>query len=199
MCWDYIRVLEEWCDKCFFVVNDHKSGILRVGTKGNLPPPNVAIKGSRILLFNEQDPNTDEDEINDFKYLGILLTSDGSWNKVHDYKLKKSKQTMGRFWKFFRYANISTKIKLRVAHALVLSHLSYGEEIMQLSQVQINQIDSMHASVLRTILQLPKFTSLMRCCKRSDHKFALLLLIKFPPWWSYECAGSKIDECVQTS
>ena len=156
---DYIRVLEKLCDKNFFVVNDNKSGILRVGSTGNLPPPNVAIKGSRILLLNEQDPSTDEDEINDFKYLGILLTSDGSWNKFHDYKLKKSKQTMGRFWKFFRYANISTKLKLRVAHALVLSHLSYGEEIMQLNPIEINQIDRIHASVLRTILQLPKYTS----------------------------------------
>ena len=66
---------------------------------------------------------------------------------------------MGRFWKFFRYANVRTKLKLRVAHALVLSHLAYGEEIMQLNQKQINQIDSTHASILRTILQLPKFTS----------------------------------------
>ena len=66
---------------------------------------------------------------------------------------------MGRFWKFFRYANVSTKLKLRVAHALVLSHLAHGDEIMQLNQKQINQIDSRHASVLRTILQLQKFTS----------------------------------------
>ena len=30
---------------------------------------------------------------------------------------------------------------------------------MQLNQIQINQIDSIHASVLRTVLQLPKYTS----------------------------------------
>ena len=37
MCRDYIRVFEEWCDKNFFVVNEDKSGILRVGNSGNQP------------------------------------------------------------------------------------------------------------------------------------------------------------------
>ena len=42
----------------------------------SLPPPNVAIRGNRVHLLNEQDPDNDEDDIDDFKYLGILLTSD---------------------------------------------------------------------------------------------------------------------------
>ena len=89
----------------------------------------------------------------------VLIAPDGTSSKFHDSKIKKCRQAIGRFWKFLKYANASVKLKLRVAHSLIFSHLSYGYDIIGLTQPQLNQINSIHATVLRTILQLPKHTS----------------------------------------
>ena len=51
------------------------------------------------------------------------------------------------------------KLKLRVAHSLIFSHLSYGYDIVNLTQAQLSQVNSVHATVLRTILHLPIHTS----------------------------------------
>mgnify|MGYP001604958586 CR=1 FL=1 len=45
----YVRILEEWCHKNFFKVNDGKSGILRIGHERALSEQNVRINGNRTV------------------------------------------------------------------------------------------------------------------------------------------------------
>ena len=77
----YVKLLEDWCQKNFFKINDGKSGILRIGKERDKPVPRVKINGNRIQLLNEQDPDRDSGDIEELKYLGILIDKDGSSSK----------------------------------------------------------------------------------------------------------------------
>ena len=154
----YLEILERWCKQNHFAVNVKKSGILRVGRTKHNAAPSVYLHGKRIPLLNEPDPDLEpsDQRIRNFKYLGVQIPPDGTWDQFLDTRRSRCRQALGRFWKFFRSANVSVKLKLRVAHTLILSHFSYGDEIVCLSEKQAKQLDTMQATVLRTILQLPK-------------------------------------------
>ena len=148
----YLEILERWCKNNFLEINAKKSGILRIGaTKGN-PVPNLLVNGKRIRLLEEKDP--EREEVEEFKYLGILIPSDGSWQKYVQTRLTRCQQALGKYWRFLKLSDVSVQLKIRVADSLILSHLSYGAEVVCLNAQQTKQIDAMQAKVLNTILQL---------------------------------------------
>ena len=153
----YLSILEEWCDENFFKVNADKSGILRVGELRNQPDPNFSLKGDRIRLLEEEDPI--HEDVERFKYLGFMISSDGKWDDFVNSRIQRCKQALGQYWRFFRLANISVDLKLRAAQALIFSHLAYGDEIVCLTKEQATKIDAIQAKTIKTILQLPKYVN----------------------------------------
>ena len=153
----YIEILERWCKENFLEINAKKSGILRIGATKDNPTPNLCVNGNRIRLLEEKDP--DREEVEEFKYLGILIPSDGSWQKYVSTRLNRCQQALGKYWRFLKLSDVSVQLKIRVADSLILSHLSYGAEVVCLNEQQTKQIDAMQAKVIRTILQLPQRSS----------------------------------------
>jgi len=153
----YLKILELWCDENFFKINASKSGILRIGELRDEPDPNFSISGHRIRLLEEEDPI--HEDVERFKYLGFTIPANGKWDDFINQKIKRCKQTLGQYWRFFKLANVSVDLKMRAAHSLVLSHLSYGEEIICLTGEQAKKLDAIQARVIKSILQVPKETN----------------------------------------
>ena len=153
----YLEILDRWCNENFFKINAKKSGILRVGKLREEPDPNLSLNGERIRLLEEEDPVYSN--VERFKYLGFTIPANGKWDEFIDLQTKRCRQAFGRYWRFFRLANVSVDLKLRAAHSLIFSHLAYGEDIICLTSQQARKIDSIQAKVIKAILQLPKETN----------------------------------------
>ena len=151
---EYLSLLKTWRNKNFFTVNTGKSGILRVGALGKTEFPNISLEGDRIRLLGEPDPQ--HEEIKTFNYLGFIITPGGEWDEYLKHRVSRCNQTLGRYWRFFKKSNISVDLKLRISKTMILSHLSYGSDILCPNPKQCTEIDSMQAKVLKRILQIPR-------------------------------------------
>ena len=153
----YMQLLSTWCRDNFFQINASKSGILRIGGLRNHEQPNITFDGDRIKFLNEEPE--DEKQSEKLKYLGFNMTPDGEWNDYIETRTRRCQQTLGRYWRFFKKSNVSVDLKLRVSKTMILSHLTYGDDILCLTSKQSKELDSMQAKVLKRILQVPLSTS----------------------------------------
>ena len=153
----YLRILRQWCTENKLAINASKSGILRVGALCNKPLRRYTINGAALQYLDENDPAFDE--VKHFKYLGFLLPNTGTWQKTFQFRLTKAKQALGQFKAFFYEADVNIQLKIRVANAVVFSHLDYGADIMTLTSSPERQLDGFQGKVYKTILRLPHDTS----------------------------------------
>lgn len=105
------------------------------------PTPNITIDGNSLK-------NTAN-----FKYLGSIISSDGSLDQEVDLRIRKSSQALGRLrHKVLRQHNIKLSTKLKVYNAVVLSSLLYGAETWTLYKRHLNKLEQFHQRALRSIL-----------------------------------------------
>ena len=106
-----------------------------------LPPPSINIDGSELK-------NVDQ-----FKYLGSIMSSDGTHSKEIESRINKVSQPLGRLrFRVMDNWNIKLSTKLKVYKAVVLTSLLYGWETWTLYRKQIKQLEGFHMRSLRRII-----------------------------------------------
>ena len=120
-----------------------KTVLYQVSPAQRLPPPSISIDGSELK-------NVDQ-----FKYLGSIMSSDGTLSKEIESRISKASQSLGRLWsRVMDNWNIKLSTKLKVYKAVVLTSLLYGCETWTLYRKQIKQLESFHMRSLRRIMDI---------------------------------------------
>ena len=114
-----------------------------------LPPgttahsPTISIDGTELKV------------VENFKYLGSTISSDGCLDKEIIARISKASQALGRLrTRVLNQHSIKMTTKLLVYRAIALSFLLYGCESWTLCKRHIKQLEAFHMSSLRSILKI---------------------------------------------
>ena len=89
----------------------------------------------------------------EFKYLGSLISDDGSLNKEINSRICKASQALGRLrTRVLKQHNIQQSTKLAIYNTVVLTSLLYGCETWTLYRKHIKLLERFHMRSLRSIL-----------------------------------------------
>ncbi|KAL8569000.1 hypothetical protein ACOMHN_038524 [Nucella lapillus] len=103
--------------------------------------PSISIEGTELKTVEE------------FKYLGSVISSDGSLDKEINARICKASQALGRLRaRVLNQHNIQLSTNLKVYKTIVLTSLLYGCETWTLYRRHIRQLEHFHMRSLRSIL-----------------------------------------------
>ena len=91
--------------------------------------------------------------VDSFKYLGSMISVDGSLDKEIAYRISKASQALGRLRnRLLNHHSVTLDTKLKVYRAVVLSSLLYGCETWTVYRRHLKQLERFHQRTLRSIL-----------------------------------------------
>ena len=91
--------------------------------------------------------------VDSFKYLGSMISVDGSLDKEIASRISKASQALGRLRnRLLNHHSVTLDTKLKVYRAVVLSSLLYGCETWTLYRRLLKQLERFHQHALRSIL-----------------------------------------------
>lgn len=97
--------------------------------------------------------NTELKTVDSFKYLGSVISSDGSLDGEIAARISKGSQALGRLRnRVLNHHNVTLSTKLKVYNAVVLPSLLYGCETWTIYQRHLKQLEKFHQRALRSIL-----------------------------------------------
>ena len=106
-----------------------------------VPQPTISIDDAELKV------------VNSFKYLGSMISNDGSLDKEIAYRISKASQALGRLLnRLLNHHNVTLDTKLKVYRAVVLSSLLYGCETWTIYRRHLKQLERFHQRALRSIL-----------------------------------------------
>lgn len=138
--------LENYCDMWSMEVNLTKSEMVVFRKGGKLSrQENFVYKGQQVKIVNE------------YCYLGVILTTKMSFAKHLDKRNSLSKCSINATWKsFLNKSSISLASKWRLFQAVCRSIQSYGAQIW--GGTQFDDVDKLQRYFIKRILKLPDFT-----------------------------------------
>lgn len=110
-----LNCVTEWCTKWKMVLNASKCKSMRFSRQGVSPPASYSINNASLAL------------VTSYKYLGVHLTSNLSWNQHITYITGNANCMLGYVKRNFSNAPIS--VKLLLYKTLVHSKLEYAASI----------------------------------------------------------------------
>ena len=114
------------------------------------PAPRVAHQHPHILIGNTELKSVDQ-----FKYLGCVISSDGKIDKDIENRLAKANCAFGMLQKrVWRNKVLKNATKISVYKAVVLPTLLYGSESWVLYRRHIRLLERFHQRSLRSILHI---------------------------------------------
>ena len=91
--------------------------------------------------------------VDSFKYLGSMISVDGSLDKEIASRISKASQALGRLRnRLLNHHNVTLDTKLKVYRAVVPSSLLYGCETWTVYRRHLKQLERFHQRALRSIL-----------------------------------------------
>jgi hypothetical protein len=96
-------------------------------------------------------------QVTQFTYLGATITSDGKIDKEISVRIGKATGAFNQLNNVWKNQNISINNKVRIYVAAVLTILTYGCEIWNITQIQNRRLGTVHQYCLRRILKVRWF------------------------------------------
>ena len=91
--------------------------------------------------------------VDSFKYLGSMISVDGSPDKEIASRISKASQALGRLRnRLLNHHNVILDTKLKVYRPVVLSSILYGCETWTVYRRHLKQLERFHQRALRSIL-----------------------------------------------
>ncbi len=154
-----LDILQEYCTKWRLRVNESKTKIMAVGKSG-----------SELIFFN----NTLLDYVKEFKYLGIIISNNGKWNKAVNDRCEKSNRAVWLIRKAISVtSNINVKLALTLFDKMIAPIVLYGCDIWGAQEInkciyvsKIKESDNCR-NVVKNILGEIAFSSCKRVGKKS--------------------------------
>ena len=93
--------------------------------------------------------------VDSFKFLGSMISNDGSLDKEIVSRISKASQALGRLRnRLLNHHNVTLNTKLKVYRAVVLSSLLYGCETWTVYRRHLKHLERFHQRALRSILEI---------------------------------------------
>ena len=129
-----IAAIERWSDENFLTLNPQKCKYMLISRKKAPTAPAIPLLLHNLVL----------NEVNTFKYLGVLLAEDLAWTPHIHAVCSKARQVLGLLYRrFYNFSNADTLLQLYVS--MVRPHLEYAcpvwaphtaKDILELERVQ---------------------------------------------------------------
>lgn len=143
-----IDSINEWANKWYVSFSAAKSGLLPFSTNKH------KFLSEPLLLQNQQIP-----VVQKYKYLGLIFTSNLSWKLHYESLLHKCKSYAGALCSIISRSPIVSPVEVRtLVSALILSRISYSLPFINLSQYQLDRLQSCITRPLLKSLSLPYST-----------------------------------------
>ena len=115
---------------------------------------------TKLILYNSEATVAFRDgnlvpQVSSIVYLGGLIDQTGKPAPEVRRRLGEAKQVFQKLKRVWRHARLSTRKKIRIYKACVVSKLLYNLSTLWLTDSQMNQIDSFHYRCLRAISNIP--------------------------------------------
>ncbi|XP_068671353.1 uncharacterized protein [Montipora foliosa] len=93
--------------------------------------------------------------VKSFRYLGSIISNDGSLDKEITTRIQKANQALGRLrTKVLQHKGLRLATKLKVYKAVDISSLLYGCETWTLYRRHVKQLEQFHTQSLRSIMRI---------------------------------------------
>ena len=146
------------------------------------PAPGSTTRSPSISIDGSELNNVDH-----FKYLGSIISNDGTLDKEINTRICKASQALGRLRvRVLNQHNIHKSTKLKVYKAIVLTTLLYGSETWTLHKKHLKQLEVFHMRCLRSILRIrwqDKITNL-EVLQRADLSSIEAMVLKSQLRWT---------------
>jgi hypothetical protein len=119
-------------------INSGKTKLMVVGNMGT--PQIIMVDGKQV------------EEVDEFCYLGSVISGDTSCDKDIRTRLGKANATFTRLNTIWRNKSLDCKIKIRLYDSLVLSALLYGAETWPMTVANMKRLEAAHHKWQRKIL-----------------------------------------------
>ena len=134
-----------YCKKWRLNINFDKTKVLIFGAR-KIPVKSFTLDGHEI------------ETISSYKYLGVVMSSNGSFLNARKCMYEKANKAMHLLFKRINNLNLSLDLQLKLFDCTILPIISYGCEIW--SYEDIKMFERIHNSFLRTITKSRKSTPL---------------------------------------
>ena len=124
-------------------LNLKKTETMVVTRKKTTPGCNISVEGKKLK------------QVDTFKYLGTMITSDGKCNTEIKCRITQAKTAFYRMNMVFKDRNLSIKLKLRVLQCYIEPILFYGCESWTINKEMERRLEAMEMWSLRRILRIP--------------------------------------------
>jgi len=130
--------VEDEARKVGLHINTQKTKLVKIGKIEGTNP--VQAGGGQV------------EEVEQFCYLGSVITNDSSCDKEIKTRMGKANSTFGRLLNIWRNKRLNVKVKVRLYDSLVLSTLRYGAETWSMTAANMRKLEAAHHKWLRRIL-----------------------------------------------
>src|SRR5256885_6588068 len=127
------------CEQKSLKVNVDKSKVMRCGGEDEEARLNVKLYGRKM------------EEVTDFRYLGIILSSNGSMRNEFEHRIGEGKKAFGALEKVWRNREMSRKVKTSLYESIVVPTVIYGCEGWYLKEKEKRMIEVFEMKCLRAI------------------------------------------------
>ena len=124
----------------------------------------ISLSKTEVLLqpapaSSPQQPSITIDDtqlknVESFRYLGSIISNDGSLDKEITTRIQKANQALGRLLQVLQHKGLRLATKLKVYNAVVISSLLYRCETWTLYRRHVKQLEQFHTRSLRSIMRI---------------------------------------------
>jgi len=139
---DILNIIESESNKVGLGINIKKTETMVITKKKEIPPCNITLNGQRLK------------QVNSFKYLGALITSDGRSIKEVKSRIAQAKKAFSDLKKILTNQRLTFKTRLRVLNTYILPVLKYGSEAWTINNATSNIIDAAEMWFLRRMQKI---------------------------------------------
>ena len=130
--------IEEEARKVGLYMNTGKTKLMKIGSFEETE--SIQVGGGQI------------ENVEEFCYLGSVISRDGSCDKEIRTRMGKANTTFGRLTNIWKSKRLHLQVKIRLYESLVLSTLQYGAETWPMTVVNSKKLEAAHHKWLRRIL-----------------------------------------------
>lgn len=135
-----VERLHQWAEKVGLNINKKKTEVMRINSTTSTP--HMQVNGEEL------------EEVDDFTYLGSVISKDNGVTKDIEARLNKARGTFTRLRNIWKSKQLSRKTKIKLYNSNVKSVLLYGSECWRVTQKDMGKVEVFHNKCLRRICNI---------------------------------------------
>ncbi|XP_063914263.1 uncharacterized protein LOC135130772 [Zophobas morio] len=124
-------------------INQEKTKFMKMETKQTPAKP--------LKVTTEEGTTYEFEEVNRFKYLGVVITNKNEMNEEIEERIAKANKSVGRLNRFLRSKNVTRRTKKQIYKTIVRPTVLYASETWTLTNEMEQKLEVWERKILRKI------------------------------------------------